>query len=318
MTVNMKILSKNTLIVGVFTASALTFGGCSSASSAHPFGKTNHFAAKKHPAVNHKSVNSPYRHPFNGTRMHRPKVKKIGPRKPPAQYKSLADRLRGRKMPRFQRPALPPHPLDMFQRWVDYEPAYRFYPGDQIEVIVTTAPELSRTLTIGPDGRVSMPASESVMAAGRTLSQVKDALQMQLATQLRDPTIAVTSRAFAPQQIFVGGEVGQQGTFTLPGPIGSLEAIFMAGGFLPSAKTKEVAILRRAPNGGLMLRVINHNQGLNNIRSYADNMQLRRGDIIFVPRNDVAEISRFVRGFRDIMPIDFSLSYNLGNGFNGN
>ena len=129
----------------------------------------------------------------------------------------------------------------------------------------------------------------------------------------------MTSRAFAPQQIFIGGQVSQQGSYAIPGPIGSLEAVFMAGGFLPSAKTSEVVVLRRAPNGGLMMRVINHKQGLNNIRSYADNMQLRRGDIIFVPRSDISEVGLFVQQyFRDALPIDLSLSYNLGSGFSGN
>jgi len=140
-----------------------------------------------------------------------------------------------------------------------------------------------------------------------------------LAKQLRDPTLAVTSRAFAPQQIFVGGQVGQQGTYTLPGPIGSLEAIIMAGGFLSSAKTKNVVILRRAPNGGLMMRTIDHKNGLRNLRAYADNMQLRRGDIIFVPRSNISEIGLFVQQyFRDALPFEPNLSYNIGNGFGGN
>ncbi len=164
-----------------------------------------------------------------------------------------------------------------------------------------------------------MPMSSPIMAAGRNLPYVQSQLKAELAKQLRDPTVAVTSRAFAPQQIFVGGQVGQQGTYTLAGPIGSLEAVIMAGGFLPSAKTKEVAILRRAPNGGLMIRTINHKMGMNNIRSYADNMQLRRGDIIFVPRSNISEIGLFVQQyFRDALPFEPSLSYNLGGGFSGN
>ena len=68
-----------------------------------------------------------------------------------------------------------------------------------------------------------------------------------------------------------------------------------------------------------MVRTINHKMGMNNIRSYADNMQLRRGDIIFVPRSDISEIGLFVQQyFRDALPIDLSLSYNIGGGFNGN
>jgi len=88
---------------------------------------------------------------------------------------------------------------------------------------------------------------------------------------------------------------------------------------LPSSKTKEVVILRRAPNGGLMMRTINHKSGMRNVRSYADNMQLRRGDIIFVPRSNISEVGLFVQQyFRDASPIDLSLSYNLGSGFSGN
>lgn len=211
-----------------------------------------------------------------------------------------------------------PSPADMFQQWIDYEPIYLLYPGDQIDVVVQSAPELSRTLTVGPDGRISMPNVAPIMAAGRSLPQVEQALKAQLAKELRDPTIAVTSRSFAPMQIYVGGQVGQQGQYTLSGPIGSLEAVMMAGGFLTSAKAKQVVILRRAPSGRFMMRTVNHKAGLRNVRAYADNIQLRRGDIIFVPRNSLSEVGVFVQQLRQALPIDMSLSYNLGNGFSGN
>jgi polysaccharide export outer membrane protein len=56
-----------------------------------------------------------------------------------------------------------------------------------------------------------------------------------------------------------------------------------------------------------------------NIRSYADNMQLRRGDIIYVPRSGIAEVGLFVQQyFRDALPFTLDLSYNLGDGFSGN
>ena len=118
--------------------------------------------------------------------------------------------------------------MPQFQQWVEYEPVYKLYPGDQIEIIVSSAPELSRTLTIGPDGRIVMPMVQPVMAAGKTMIQVQNEVQAHLAKQLRDPTISVTPRAYGPQQIYVGGEVGAPGTYTLSGPIGAIEALFMA------------------------------------------------------------------------------------------
>lgn len=292
----------------VLAVSLLSLGACSSQNNMHPYAKTNQIRAQKGHSVNHNR-------PQYGDRYGK---KNQSAQRQNKKYSSRYNQLRGRKNLHAQAYAPAPAAQDMFQRWVDYEPQYTLYPGDQIDIVVQSAPELSRTLTVGPDGRVSMPMISPIMAAGRTLPQIENLLKVELAKQLRDPALAVTSRAFAPQQVYVGGEVGQQGTYTLSGPIGSLEAIIMAGGFLPSAKTKQVAILRRAPNGGWMIRTIDHKNGMRNIRSYADNMQLRRGDVVFIPRNDLAEVGVFMQAFRSALPIDLSLSYNLGGGFSGN
>ena len=230
------------------------------------------------------------------------------------QYASVGDMIRGRKKLQYQRPAPMPVPF-AFQRWIEDEPGYRLYPGDQLDVVVGSAPELSRTLTVAPDGRVNMPMSRPVMAAGRTLPEVRQLLMAELSTQLRDPTVAVTPRAFVPQQVFVGGEVGQPGTYTLPGPIGAIETVFMAGGLRPTAQGKEVAVLRRARNGGMMMRVVNLRGGLANIREYNDTLQLRRGDIVFVPRNTLGEVGVFAQNLRNALPVDFNLSYQFGQDF---
>ena len=231
---------------------------------------------------------------------------------PPKKYDSLGDRLFGRKTLPYQvRAPRPPH--GAFQQWVDYEPAYTLYPGDQIDIVVSSAPELSRTLTIGPDGRIVMPMVQPIMAAGRTFEQVRAQLERQLAQQLRDPTVAISPRAYAPEQVYVGGEVGQPGTYTLPGPVGAIETLFMAGGLRPTARSKEIVVLRRAPQGGMMMRVVNMRNGLNNIREYNDNIQLRRGDIVFVPRTDLAEVGVFMQNVRNALPVDFNLSYQFGS-----
>ena len=235
---------------------------------------------------------------------------------PVPKYASFDDRLRGRRTLPFQSKAVPPP--GAFQQWIEYEPAYTLYPGDQLDIVVPSAPELSRTLTVGPDGRVAMPMVSPVMAAGRTFAQLQGEISAQLAKQLRDPSVAVSPRAYAPEQVFVGGEVGQPGTYTLPGPIGAIETVFMAGGVRPTARASEIAVLRRAPNGGMMMRVVDLRNGLDNIREYNDNIQLRRGDIIFVPRTTLAEVGVFVQNFRNALPVDFNLSYQfVSNGADG-
>jgi polysaccharide export outer membrane protein len=91
----------------------------------------------------------------------------------------------------------------------------------------------------------------------------------------------------------------------------------MAGGLQPTAKSSQIAVLRRAPNGGMMMRTINIGRGLKNIRQYNDVIQLRRGDIIFVPRNSLSEIGVWVQAVRNALPVDFNISYQIGNGGNG-
>ena len=226
----------------------------------------------------------------------------------PRKYKSIFHKLRDEKHISYQTPP----PPGMFQQWVDWEPEYTLVAGDQLDIVVSSAPELSRTLTVGPDGRVVMPMSRPIMAAGRTFLQLQHELMGELSKQLRDPTIAVTPRAYAPEQIYVGGQVGAPGTYTIPGRIGALEGILMAGGMRPTAKSRNVAILRRAPNGGMMMRSVNIRGGLLNIREYNDNVQLRRGDIIYVPQNTLAEVGTFMDGFRRALPVDFNLSYQIG------
>lgn len=234
-------------------------------------------------------------------------------KKEPKKYKNVFHKMRGQRHIAHQTPP----PPGMFQRWIDWEPEYQLTPGDQLDIVVSSAPELSRTLTVGPDGRVVMPMSRPIMAAGRTFTQVQNELMGELSKQLRDPRLAVTPRAYAPEQIYVGGEVGQPGTYTMPSRIGALEAILMAGGMRPTAKARQVAVLRRAPNGGMMMRTVNIRNGLLNIREYNDNLQLRRGDIIFVPQSTIAEIGTWMQNFRNALPVDFNLSYQFGQNNGG-
>ncbi len=274
----MKLMNKGGLIACIIGVSALTLSACSAPYGRQSGMKTNHF-----------------RSPFV-----KPMVGPSGNGRYAAQQKRPNSRIS-------------PVPMPQFQQWVEYEPQYTLYPGDQVDIVVSSAPELSRTLTVGPDGRIVMPMIQPVMAAGRTFAEVQNMISAQLATQLRDPRISVTPRAYAPAQVFVGGEVGAQGTYPLPGPIGATEAIMMAGGLTATARSSRVAVLRRAPNGGMMLRTVNISKGMKNIAQYNDVLQLRRGDIVFVPKTDLAEIASWMQTFRSALPVDISLSYQLGN-----
>jgi len=200
-----------------------------------------------------------------------------------------------------------------YATWADYEPPYRFYPGDEIEVTVPSAPELSKTVTVQPDGRISLALIDPVMAADRTIPEVQAALSQAYSSQLLRPEVYLTAKA-APLKVFVGGEVGNPGIYDMAGDADALRAIIQAGDFKTSADRSDVIIIRRGPNGTAMMRKANLLRGLKDPST--DLIPLRRFDIVYVPRSGVSNAGLFVQQyFRDLSPIQFCFSYAL-NGQN--
>ncbi|PHR57763.1 MAG: polysaccharide export protein [Robiginitomaculum sp.] len=202
-----------------------------------------------------------------------------------------------------------------FRTWVDSDPIYRLLPGDQLNVFVYSAPELNQTLIVGPDGRVVMPLAQPVMAANLSIEQLEQKLRQALSSQLVDPELELSPLTYGSQRIFIGGDVVQGGIFELPGQIGVMEAVFMAGGFTNTAKTKQVVLVRRHPSGMPMMKVIDVRSVLRG-KSHADTTPLQRGDVIYVPRSTIGNINLFMQQYiRDALPITFGLTYNIGQQF---
>lgn len=196
--------------------------------------------------------------------------------------------------------------------WSDQEPDYRLYPGDQLDITLPSAPELSRTgVIVQPDGRITMPLIDPVMAADLTLPQLQAVLGQAYASQLRRPLVTVAMKQATPLKVFVGGEVTTPGVYDMPGDINSLQAVIQAGGFKVSAKTDRVVIIRRGPGGRAMMRTVNLQSAIKTPGG-ADFVPLRRFDIVYVPRSNIAEAGLFMQQwFRDISPVQgFSYALN--------
>ena len=116
-----------------------------------------------------------------------------------------------------------------------------------LDVSAPSAPELNRTVTVQPDGRISLPLVGMVMAADRTVPDLAQTLTNIYAGQLVRPEIDVDVKAASPLRVFVGGEVGKPGVYDMPGDINALQAVILAGGFTPNAKPSQVVIIRRGP-----------------------------------------------------------------------
>ncbi|MDQ0464123.1 polysaccharide export outer membrane protein [Caulobacter ginsengisoli] len=193
--------------------------------------------------------------------------------------------------------------------WSDSEPEYRLYPGDELDITVPSAPELNKTVTVQPDGRVSLPLIQPVMAADRTIPQLQDALTAAYATQLRRPQVSVAVKTAQPLKVFVMGEVDKSGVYDMPGDINALQAIALAGGFKSSARTHKIVVIRRGPGGTAMARTVDLDQVMKNPAG-RDLVPLRRFDVIVVPRTGVAQVGVYMQQFRDLLPLQFSYAIN--------
>ena len=198
----------------------------------------------------------------------------------------------------------PDFPDIAFADWTDAEPEYLVYPGDELDIQTPTAPELNRAVRVGPDGRITMPLVGQIMAADRSLPELEASLAEAYASQLRHPMVEVTLTQAGPMKVWVDGEVRTPGVYDMPGDIEAWQAVIMAGGFLPSARRAQVALIRRGPGNVRMMRVVD----LSGPRTTA--VALRRSDIIFVPRTTLAELAVFFTQVRESLPVSFSYSIN--------
>ena len=185
-------------------------------------------------------------------------------------------------------------------------------PGDRLEIIVHTAPELSRQSVVDPDGFIHLPGLAPVTASARPVSAVRADLEAALSAELINPRTDVLLAGLAARSIFVGGEVRSPGLFELPGDIDPVQAILMAGGFTNSAFAQEILIIRKLPEGGMAAELIDLRRGARDA-SLAAWLPLQRFDILYVPDRRMTEPGLFARRLlREEAPPPFLSFYGIG------
>ena len=217
---------------------------------------------------------------------------------------SVAGCASGRGAPRVDRVQRDDFNDIAFADWTDDEPEYLLYPGDEIEVATPTAAELTRTLRVGPDGRVALPLIGQAMAADRTLAELEYELSTAYASQLVRPIVEVTLKTAGPMKVWVDGEVRTPGVYDMNGDIDAYQAIIQAGGFLPSAQPQQVALIRRGPGSVRMMRVVDLRQRRGEV------IALRRGDVLYVPRSTLGELANFFTQVKAALPVGFNYTIN--------
>jgi polysaccharide biosynthesis/export protein len=159
---------------------------------------------------------------------------------------------------------------------------YVIGPGDQIEVNVFGEPDLTRTVTIKPDGIIALPLINQVTAAGKTAAQLEAELTRMYSKYLKNPSISVLVRQFRTNPIYVMGEVSKPGRYDLTYEMTFLDALTLAGGGTDKANL-DGAQLVRVENGKSKTIPIKANQMIQG-KAATPNLKLQPGDLVYVPR----------------------------------
>ena len=127
-------------------------------------------------------------------------------------------------------------------------PDYIIGADDSLKIDVWKEPQLSTTMTVRPDGKISLPLIDDIMAAGFTPMQLKDDITTRLAKFVTDPVVGVSVLAVNSKRIFMVGQIGHVGPMQITPGMTILQAIATAGGLGPYAKGKGIYIWRGDPN----------------------------------------------------------------------
>ncbi|HSX78005.1 MAG TPA: polysaccharide biosynthesis/export family protein [Candidatus Saccharimonadia bacterium] len=158
---------------------------------------------------------------------------------------------------------------------------YVIGPEDSVEVQVWKNPDLSRTVTVRPDGKISLPLIGDVPAAGQTATQLTEAVTEKLKTYYREPAqVTVIVSQVNSYVIYVLGEVKTQGKQVVRSGTTFLQAVSLAGGFTPFASTSKITLRRRGSAGKETAISIRYKDVLTGRQA---NLVLKPGDTIIVP-----------------------------------
>jgi len=214
--------------------------------------------------------------------------------------------------------AIDPSKAQSFAPWSDLPAPHRLAAGDEIELKFLLNTELNDRLTIGPDGRVTVPLLGPVEAQGLTIAAFTRQLEAAYAPKLRVPDLDVIVRSYGAARIYVGGEVKSPGVLAMAGQMDVLQGIVAAGGALPTATLAKVLVIRRRADHTPMMRTVDLRRAIGRpdaAQAASDDFPLQAADVVYVPRSNIAELDLFVEQYlNQSLPFQKNVTANIGNG----
>lgn len=161
------------------------------------------------------------------------------------------------------------------------DPDYKIGPQDVLRIDVWKEPDISRTIPVRPDGKISLPLLNDLQASGLTTIELGKAIHDGLTRFLTNPEVTVTVAEINSRRVYITGEVTRPGAFPLLPNMTVLQALSSAGGFTQFAKLKGIYVLRN--EAGKQVKYPFHYKEVVKGKNQDENILLQPGDVIVVP-----------------------------------
>jgi len=153
---------------------------------------------------------------------------------------------------------------------------------DVLAVNVWKEAEISRTVTVRPDGKISLPLVGELQASAKTPKQLEDEISSKLSGFISDPAVSVIVQEIRSLRFNILGQVAHPGSYSLINSVTVLDAIALGGGLRDFAKQKSIFVLRRNPDGTQTRLAFNYKEVLAG-RHPEQNLKVEPGDTVIVP-----------------------------------
>lgn len=160
-------------------------------------------------------------------------------------------------------------------------PDYVIGPDDVLTIVFWREKEMSGDQQVRPDGRITLPLINDIIAAGFTPEQLRLRLNEAAAQHLVDPMATVAVKEIRSRKVFVVGQIAKPGPYPLGGPTTVAQMLAVAGGPLEFAETKQISIVRN--DKGKQVRLTFNYDDFKKGRNLQQNIELKPGDTIVIP-----------------------------------
>lgn len=175
----------------------------------------------------------------------------------------------------------------------DRNPRYHLRKGDSFDLEFSLSPEFNQTIPIQPDGYITLRSVGTVFVEGQTLPELTETIKTAYAKILHDPVVTIALKDFEKPYFIAAGQIAKPGKYDLRSDLTLTEGIAVAGGFTEASKHSQVVLFRPAENGMMEARLMDIKKMLNS-RDLREDVRLEPGDMVFVPKNRISKIQRYL------------------------